>query len=151
MLRTHLTYGVLLCIPFCYEHFSITLKAVIISNACFCWIHIILCFFFLRKKKCLNKHYLIETWLKDPAFKDWLKVSSTNTTFKCMIWKEKNKERTLGDMGVGAIKKHMTTDGHKDKMKCYQDAIAVFQLRIPSTMMVWPSSSNLIAAHFNAT
>ena len=67
------------------------------------------------------------------------------------IWKEKNKERTLGDMGVGAIKKHMTTDGHKDKMKCYQDAIAVFQLRIPSTMMVWSSSSNLIAAHFNAT
>ena len=51
MLRTHLTYGVLLCIPFCYEHFSITLKAIIISNACFCWIHIILCFFFLRKKK----------------------------------------------------------------------------------------------------
>ena len=105
-------------------------------------------FLLFKKKKCLNKYSLIETWLKDPAFKDWLKVSSTNTTFKCMIWKKKNKERTLGDMEVGAIKNHMTTYGHKDKMKCYQD---VFQRRTPSTMMVWSSSSNLIAAHFNAT
>ena len=71
-----------------------------------------------------------KTWLKDPAYKDWLKAGSTNTTFKCKVCKE-NKERTLGDMGVGAIKKHMATNGHKDKMKCYQDAIAVFQRRKP--------------------
>ena len=67
-----------------------------------------------------------KTWLKDPAFKNWLKVGSTNTTFKCKVCKEKNKERTSGDMVLGAIKKHMATDSHKEKMKCYQDAIAMF-------------------------
>ena len=67
-----------------------------------------------------------KTWLKDSAFKNWLKVGSTNTTFKCKVCKEKNKERTSGDMVLGAIKKHMATDGHKEKMKCYQDAIAMF-------------------------
>ena len=34
-------------------------------------------------------------------------------------------------MRVGAIKKHMANDGHKDEMKCYQDTIAVFQRRKP--------------------
>ena len=34
MLHTHLTYAVLLSITFCSEHFSITLKLIIISNAC---------------------------------------------------------------------------------------------------------------------
>ena len=107
-----------------------------------------------------------KTWLKDPAYKDWLKVGRTNTSFRCKVCKEKNKEWTLGDMGVGAIKKHMSTDGHKDKMKCYQDAIAVFQQRKPvnsDTMVADDSmqpapastssstlSSNLIASHFNA-
>ena len=33
-----------------------------------------------------------KTWLKDPAYKDWFKVGSTNTTFKCKVCKEKNKE-----------------------------------------------------------
>ena len=71
-------------------------------------------------------------------------------------------------MGIGAIKKHIATDGHKDKMKCYQDAILVFQRRKPvnndavaadnDTMQPGPartfssiSPSNLIAAHFTAT
>ena len=72
-----------------------------------------------------------KTWLRDSIFKDWLKVGTTNTTFKCKVCKEKNKEWTLGDMGIGTIKKYMTTNGHKDKMKCYQDAIAVFQRRTP--------------------
>ena len=61
-------------------------------------------------------------------------------------------------------KKDMATDGRKDKMKCYQDAIAVFQQRKPvnndvvvadnDNMQPGPastSSTNLIAAHFNAT
>ena len=71
-------------------------------------------------------------------------------------------------MGVGAIKKHIATDGHKDKMKYYQDAIPVFQRRKPvnndavaadnDNMQPAPAStssstspSNLIAAHFTAT
>ena len=74
----------------------------------------------------------------------------------------------MGNTEVGAIKKHMATDGHKDKMKCYQDAIAVFQQRKPvnndavvadnDNMQPAPastssstSSSNLIVAHFSAT
>ena len=109
-----------------------------------------------------------KTWQKDPAYKDWLKIASTNTIFKCKVCKEKNKEQRLGDMGVGAIKKHMATDGHKDKMKYYQDAIAVFQQRTPvnndtvvadndniqpapASASSSTSSSNLITAHFNAT
>ena len=109
-----------------------------------------------------------KTWLKDPAYEDWLKVGSTNTTFKCKVCKEKNKEQMLGDIGVEAIKKHMATDGHKNKMKCYQDAIAVFQRRksvnndavvadndnmqpAPASTSSPTSSSNLIAAYFNAT
>ena len=105
--------------------------------------------------------------MKDPAYKDWLKVGNTNTSFKCKVCKEKNKEQTLGDIRVGAIKKHMGTDGHKEKMKYYHDAIAVFQQRKPvnndvvvaddDSMQPAPaststsiSSSNLIAAHFNA-
>ena len=96
-----------------------------------------------------------------------MKVGSTNTIFKCKVCKEKNKEGALGDMGVGDIKKHMATDCHKDKMKYYQDTIAVFQRRKPvnndaavadnDTMQLAPastssstSSSSLIAAHFNA-
>ena len=75
----------------------------------------------MRKQTFFDK-----TWLRDPAFKNRLKVGSTNTTFKCKVCKEKNKERTSGDMVLGAIKKHMATDGHKEKMKCYQDAIAMF-------------------------
>lgn len=71
-------------------------------------------------------------------------------------------------MGVGAIKKHIATDGHKDKMKYYQDAIPVFQRRKPvnndavaadnDNMQPAPAStssstspSNLIAAHLTAT
>ena len=62
----------------------------------------------------------------------------------------------------------MATDGHKDKMKCYQDVIAVFQRRkhvnndavvadndnmqpAPASFLSSTSSSNLIVAHFNAT
>ena len=117
----------------------------------------------------MSKQTLFDkTSLKDPAYKDWLKVGSRKTTFKCKVCEEKNKEQTLGDMGVGVIKKHMATDGHKDKMKCYQDAIAVFQRRKPvnndavvadndnmepasASSSSSTSPSNLIAAHFNAT
>ena len=93
-----------------------------------------------------------------------MKIGSTNATFKCKVCKGKNKERTLSDIGVGAIKKYMATDGQKDKMKYYQDIFAVFQRRKPvnndavvadnDNMQPAPastSSSNLIAAHFNAT
>ena len=78
-----------------------------------------------------KQSFFDKTWLEEPAYKDWLKIGSANTTFKCKVCKKKNKKWTLGDMGVGAIKKHMATDGHKDKMKCYQDAVAVFQRRKP--------------------
>ena len=74
----------------------------------------------------------------------------------------------LGDMEVGTIKKHMATDGYKDKMKCYQDTIVVFQQRkpvnndvmvadndnmqpAPASTSLSTSSANLIAAHFSAT
>ena len=73
----------------------------------------------------------------------------------------------LGDMEVGAIKKHMATDGYKDKMKCYQDTIVVFQQRkpvnndvmvadndkmqpAPASTSSSTSSANLIAEYFNA-
>ena len=75
--------------------------------------------------------FVYKTWLKDPAYKDWLKVCSTNTTFKCKDCEEKNKEWMLSDMRVSATKMPMPTDGHKDKRKCYQDAIAKFQQRKP--------------------
>ena len=75
--------------------------------------------------------FVYKTWLKDPAYKDGLKVCSTNTTFKCKDCKEKNKAWMLSDMRVSATKMPMPTDGHKDKRKCYQDALATFQQRKP--------------------
>ena len=71
-------------------------------------------------------------------------------------------------MEVGAIKKHMPAGGHKDKMKCCQDATALFQRRKPinsgavvadnDNMQPAPartssstSSADLITAHFNPT
>ena len=75
-----------------------------------------------------------------------MKVGSSNTTFKCKVYKENNKEQMLGDVGVGATKKHMVTDSQDEMMLWLLIMTTCNQPQPAST-----SSSNLIAAHFNAT
>ena len=43
-----------------------------------------------------KQSFFDKTWLEEPAYKDWLKTGSTNTTFKCKVCKKKNKKVDVG-------------------------------------------------------
>ena len=59
-----------------------------------------------RTKK--KETFFDKSWLSDPEFSLWLLKGNSETTFQCRVCpeKEKMKFKTLGDMGVGALKKH---------------------------------------------
>ena len=86
----------------------------------------------MEKKPRKNKKqtYFDVQWLIDPLYSDWLKAGSTNKTFRCKVCpgkKGNSEERTLGDMGVGALKKHAGGEGHKKNINQYMSTLHFFQ------------------------
>ena len=81
-----------------------------------------------KKKK---QTYFDKAWLNDPSYSTWLKSGSNSTTFRCKVCPDKKNggERTLGDMGVGALKKHAKSEGHKGNLKQFLSTLSFFQPR----------------------
>ena len=69
-----------------------------------------------------------KSWLSDPEFSLWLLKGNSETTFRCRVCpeKEKTKFKTLGDMGVGALKKHAGTDAHVKNITQYKSTLSFF-------------------------
>ena len=70
-------------------------------------------------------------WLNDADYCQWLKPGSDNTTYRCKVCKEKRSERKLGDMGVGALKKHAKSPGHGDNLNTYLSTLSFFEAKQP--------------------
>ena len=83
-----------------------------------------------KPRKNEKQTYFDVQWLIDPLYSDWLKAGSTNKTFRCKVCpgkKGNSEERTLGDMGVGALKKHAGGEGHKKNINQYMSTLHFFQ------------------------
>ena len=74
-----------------------------------------------------KKTFFDKTWLKDPAYKDYLKVGSPNTTFKCKVCKEKVCHVSHKSLG-----KIFQIGVEQAKVPCEAWPVAILQRRVRS-------------------
>ena len=79
-----------------------------------------------RNKK--KETFFHNGWLSDPEFSIWLKKGKTET-FQCKVCPgtEKTREKSLGDMSVGALRKHAGGGRHEKCVEQYQSTLSFFQ------------------------
>ena len=77
------------------------------------------------RDKTSKKTYFVDAWLEEEEYKMWLVKGSDATSFGCRLCSQK-KDRTLGDMGKGALKKHAQGQQHLSKLKDKKDAMNFF-------------------------
>lgn len=66
----------------------------------------------MEEKKTRKKNtYFDDAWLKAAEFSTWLQKGDFSTTFRCRVCPDKERTwfKTLGDMGIGALRKHAKT------------------------------------------
>ena len=65
----------------------------------------------IDKKDPKNQNYLIETWLSDPSFKDWLASNEKSSRTRCTIC---NKVIELSSSGLSTLTIHAPGKKHAD-------------------------------------
>lgn len=94
------------------------------------FINIILVNYIMSGRKSKKQTYFNDTWLneKECDIKLWVLKVSTSTSYRCKVCKG-SKDKTLGEAGIGALKKHAEGQAHVKNIELYKKTLNFFAPR----------------------
>ena len=84
----------------------------------------------MSERKSKKQTYFNDSWLneKECDINLWVLKGSTSISFRCKVCKG-NKDKTLGEAGVGALRKHSEGQAHLKNMELYKKTLNFFAPR----------------------